>query len=219
MERFSTPSFPQEATSLVFVWPRCLGVNRLRNPSGGGGYSLKCYPGIAKLRACGTCSSLSTVHGGVLSHTRGAIFQARLLDNQEGCQYRTMRLRKALGEMLLTPTVFWHRHYYSNGGEIERGKSAQRGGTGIHFAAEMHLPTNPAARAVWCCRCHCDRHLGGGILLSLYRDEVKSQRDKVVLGLLACGAGDVPGTTAPRVCVCVFFIFPVSVASRMDLQQ
>ena len=35
----------------------------------------------------------------------GAVFQARLLDNQEGANTeRRLRLRKALGEMLPTPT-------------------------------------------------------------------------------------------------------------------
>ena len=42
-----------------------------------------------------------------MSHTPEAVFQAPLLDNQEGANTeRYVRLRKALGETLLTPT-FW----------------------------------------------------------------------------------------------------------------
>ena len=52
-----------------------------------------------------------------ITHPPGATFQAQLLDNLwGGCQYRTMRLRKALGEMFLTPTFlawtpFWLWRY------------------------------------------------------------------------------------------------------------
>ena len=57
-----------------------------------------------------------------ISHPPAAAFQARLLDNQEGASansvtYRTIRLRKALGEMFsnadffLAPTLFRLRRY------------------------------------------------------------------------------------------------------------
>ena len=62
-----------------------------------------------------------------VSHRSGAGFQARLLDNQRGCQYRTMRLCKALGEIFLR--FFQCRPFFgthtSNCGDIERRKSAQ----------------------------------------------------------------------------------------------
>ena len=58
--------------------------------------------------------------------TTHPLFQARLLDNQEGSKYRTTRLRKALGEMFpkpvcLAPTLFQPWRY------IDHGKSAQEG--------------------------------------------------------------------------------------------
>ena len=64
-----------------------------------------------------------------ISHPPAAAFQARLLDNQEGASansvtYRTIRLRKALGEMFSNADFFWHQHY-SDCGDIERGQSAQ----------------------------------------------------------------------------------------------
>ena len=50
----------------------------------------------------------------VYSHPIGAGFQkARLLDNQEGGANgeRCTRLRKALGDIFPTTTIFVHRHY------------------------------------------------------------------------------------------------------------
>ena len=44
-----------------------------------------------------------------MSHTPGAVFQTRLLDNQRGCQYHTERYvfgKLSLGEMFSTPTFF-----------------------------------------------------------------------------------------------------------------
>ena len=69
------------------------------------------------------------------SHPPGAVFQARLLDNQEGAateRYILGRLRKALGEMFLAPTFFWHRLCCSICGDTEHGKSAEGDGCDIH---------------------------------------------------------------------------------------
>ena len=57
-----------------------------------------------------------------ISHTPGAVFRARLLDNQEGVN---TNLGNALGEMFPAPTCFRHRHF-SNCGDIDHGKSSQR---------------------------------------------------------------------------------------------
>ena len=57
-------------------------------------------------------------------YTPGKVFQPRYARQPRGCQYRTIRLRKALGDMFSSADLFWHRHY-SNCGDIERGKSAQ----------------------------------------------------------------------------------------------
>ena len=39
-----------------------------------------------------------------LLHTPGAVFHARLVDNQEGAKFQTIRRQKALGEMFPKPT-------------------------------------------------------------------------------------------------------------------
>ena len=56
---------------------------------------------------CGACTLgyPGIVYDGVLSPPPGAVFRARLLDKPRVCQYRTMRLRKALGETYPTPDV------------------------------------------------------------------------------------------------------------------
>ena len=42
----------------------------------------------------------------------GAVFQVRLLDNQDArCQYRTICIRRALGQKITTTLTFLHRHY------------------------------------------------------------------------------------------------------------
>ena len=70
-------------------------------------------PVLSTIRAVevyyGTC-----IFDGVCISTppSGAVFEARLRDNQEGAKYQTVRLRKALGEMLpqrrpfLAPILF-----------------------------------------------------------------------------------------------------------------
>ena len=50
-------------------------------------------------------------------------FPSSIARRPSGCQYRTIRLRKALGATLPTPT-FWHRRC-PNCGDIEHGKSGQ----------------------------------------------------------------------------------------------
>ena len=52
-------------------------------------------------------------------------FRRSIARKPRGSQHRTIRLPKALAEMVPTPT-FWHRHY-SNGRDIQHGKSAQGG--------------------------------------------------------------------------------------------
>ena len=69
-----------------------------------------------------------TVYGGEHHTPLGAAFQGRFLDKHEGANsvtYRTIRLRKALGEMFATPTFSAHRHYPNCSGDIDHGKSAK----------------------------------------------------------------------------------------------
>ena len=54
-------------------------------------------------------------------------FPSSIARQPRGCQYRTNRLRKALGEMLPTPT-FWHRHYCSPTVEMSGLKNRPTGG-------------------------------------------------------------------------------------------
>ena len=65
-------------------------------------YDNSCLAGVVKLLALNGVRPYRT--GRCMSHTRGAIFQALLLDNHEGANPETISLRKALGEMLPTPT-------------------------------------------------------------------------------------------------------------------
>ena len=62
-----------------------------------------------------------------ISHTPGAVFQARLLDNQEGANTERRRLRQALGEIFptltfLAPTLIqlwrYRRHEKSDQGGV-----------------------------------------------------------------------------------------------------
>ena len=54
------------------------------------------------------------------------VFPSSIARRLRGCQYRTIRIQKGLGDMFLTPTYFWQRQY-SSGGDIDHGKSAQGG--------------------------------------------------------------------------------------------
>ena len=64
-----------------------------------------------------------------ISHPSGVVFQARLLDNQEGANTERYVFGK-LSARCFQPRACWHRHH-SNCGDIEHGKSAP-GGCNIH---------------------------------------------------------------------------------------
>ena len=58
----------------------------------------------------------------------GEVFQGRLLDNPRACQYRTIRVRKALGEMVPNADLFGTDTIIPTScGDIEHGTSAQGG--------------------------------------------------------------------------------------------
>ena len=66
------------------------------------------------------------------THTPRAVFQARLLDNEEDGANRnpnhaSSESSLSLGDTFPTPSLCWHRWHYSNCGHVEHGKSAQRG--------------------------------------------------------------------------------------------
>ena len=65
-----------------------------------------------------------------MSHPPGAIFQARLLDNQEGATSAITELYVSgkLSAGCSNADLCWHRHrHYSSCGDIEHVKSAQGG--------------------------------------------------------------------------------------------
>ena len=74
-----------------------------------------------------------------LSHTPGAGFQARLLDNQEGANTERYVSGKLSARCFQRPPS-WHRHY-SNCGDIDHGKSAQAGA--------IYAPSSTVAPAIY----------------------------------------------------------------------
>ena len=63
----------------------------------------------------------------ITHHTPGAVFRARLLDNQEGpCPNTERYVFGMLSTRCAQRRPFWHRHY-SNCGDINHGKSAEGG--------------------------------------------------------------------------------------------
>ena len=62
-----------------------------------------------------------------MQHPPGAGCRAWLLGNQEGSEYRMIRLRKAFGEMFPTPSFLVPTLFQLLCGNIELGNSAQGG--------------------------------------------------------------------------------------------
>ena len=65
----------------------------------------------------------TTVYDSVY-HTPGGVYQARLLDNQEGANTERYVFRRLLAKRFPNADLFSHRHYY-NCRHVEHGKSAQ----------------------------------------------------------------------------------------------
>ena len=78
----------------------------------------------------GTSWVLITIYDGVYHNPPWSAFPSPIARQPRGCQYGTIRLQKALGEVLPAPTSLAHR-YYSNCGHTEHENSAQ-GGCNIH---------------------------------------------------------------------------------------
>ena len=97
--------------------------------SGGGRY-IRASPRCARVSysppACSLgcrmrrCTSRTFTH----THTPGAVFQARLPDNQESAMYRTMYAFGKLSAICFQRLTFyfWQRRHYSNRGDVEHGK-------------------------------------------------------------------------------------------------
>ena len=74
--------------------------------------------------------SFFTSYGGWVKLKLWGGFPGSIARQPRRCQHRTIRLRKALGEMFPPPT-FWHRHYANCCGDIDHGTSAE-GGDDLH---------------------------------------------------------------------------------------
>ena len=72
-----------------------------------------------------------------MSHPPAAVFQARLLDNQEGANTERYVFEKLLRTCFHRPP-FCHRHY-SNHGDINHGKSVQ-GGVIVWYTSSYKVP-------------------------------------------------------------------------------
>ena len=81
--------------------------------------------------------------GRCISHPSGTVFQGRLLGNQEGADTERSVFGKLSATCFQHPTFLAHRHY-SNGGDIEHGKSAQGG----VIVCNIHRCDNPSSYEV-----------------------------------------------------------------------